>query len=250
MLDAMEESIERNEQKLIKDRPLVLGIIEELPFKDKSFDFIIASHVLEHTDNPEKFLAELMRVGKAGYIETPDGWFEKICAFTYHRLEVSNDNGELLIKKKENWKPESIAYFWEKLKSNKKFMKFLRLNPEFNHMRYYWKDEIKYKILNPETDAGWAYPDELKKRPLKASSWIDGPRGVYLLLRRKILSQTKRNKRLSIDELLRCPSCHSEDLYFAENIKCLKCDVQYSRIGGVPRLFPVEISGFNKERLN
>ena len=71
MLDAMESTIERNEQNLITDRPLILGLCEELPFKDKSFDFIIASHVLEHTDDPEKFLTEIMRVGKAGYIETP-----------------------------------------------------------------------------------------------------------------------------------------------------------------------------------
>lgn len=36
MLDAMESTIERNEQSLVKDRPLVLGLREEFPFKDKS----------------------------------------------------------------------------------------------------------------------------------------------------------------------------------------------------------------------
>lgn len=55
LLDAMESTIERNEYNLIKDRPLVLGLCEELPFKDKAFDFIIASHVLEHTSDPESF---------------------------------------------------------------------------------------------------------------------------------------------------------------------------------------------------
>lgn len=250
MLDAMEESIERNEQALIKDRPLILGIVEELPFKDKSFDFVIASHVLEHTDNPEKFLSEIMRVGKAGYIETPDGWFEKICAFTYHRLEVSDDHGTLLIRKKETWRPESIAYFWDKLKSNKKFMNFLRVNPDFNHMRFYWRDEIKYKILNPEVDASWPYPDELTKRPMTSRSWLDSIRNIYLLLRRKILSQTKRNKKLSVDHLLRCPTCHSEELKFNQTISCRSCGSEYSCSGGIPRLFPIEISGFNKERLS
>ena len=60
ILNAMESTIERNEQTLIKDRPLVLGLCEELPSKDKSFDFIIASHVLEHTADPERFLNELI----------------------------------------------------------------------------------------------------------------------------------------------------------------------------------------------
>lgn len=113
MLDAMESTIERNEQSLVTDRPLVLGLCEELPFKDKSFDFIIASHVLEHTDDPEKFLTELMRVGKAGYIETTEGWFEKMCAFTYHRLEVSANKERLFIRKKPSWKPDEIAMLWD-----------------------------------------------------------------------------------------------------------------------------------------
>lgn len=75
-LDALEFTMERLETTLIKDRPLVLGLCEELPFKDKSLDFIVASHVLEHTADPERFLNELMRVGKAGYIETPEGWIK------------------------------------------------------------------------------------------------------------------------------------------------------------------------------
>ena len=249
MLDAMEETIERNEQALIKDRPLVLGIVEELPFKDKSFDFVIASHVLEHTDNPEKFLSEIMRVGKAGYIETPAGWFEKICAFTYHRLEVSDDDGVLLIKKKENWKPESISYFWEKIKSNKKFMNFLRVNPEFYHMRYYWDDRINFKIINPEVKADWAYPEELISRKVKFTSWTDSARNLYLMIRRNLLSQRSRNRNLNIDKLLRCPTCHSEDLKFSENITCLSCGANYERSKGVPKMFPLRITGFNKDRL-
>ena len=67
-----------------------------------------------------------MRVGKAGYIETPEGWFEKMCAFTYHRLEVSNISGKLVINKKPNWKPDQISRLYEnKLANNKKFLHFL-----------------------------------------------------------------------------------------------------------------------------
>ena len=75
LLDAYEDTVERREKLLVNDRPLVLGFAENLPFRDKSFDFIIASHVLEHSKDPEAFIKELMRVGKAGYIETPDAFF-------------------------------------------------------------------------------------------------------------------------------------------------------------------------------
>ena len=44
---------------------------KKLPFKDKEFDFVIASHVMEHVDNIEFFISELERVSKQGYIELP-----------------------------------------------------------------------------------------------------------------------------------------------------------------------------------
>ncbi len=66
LLDAYEETRERHWAPLIADRPLVLGFVEDLPFHDHAFDFMIASHVLEHSARPERFLAELQRVARAG----------------------------------------------------------------------------------------------------------------------------------------------------------------------------------------
>ena len=42
-----------------------------LPFKDKEFDYVIASHVIEHVDDFEFFIKELERVANKGYIELP-----------------------------------------------------------------------------------------------------------------------------------------------------------------------------------
>ena len=44
---------------------------KKLPFKDKEFDFVIASHVIEHVDDFEFFIKELERVSSKGYIELP-----------------------------------------------------------------------------------------------------------------------------------------------------------------------------------
>ena len=44
---------------------------KKLPFSDKEFNFVIASHVLEHVDNIEFFIKELERVANCGYIEVP-----------------------------------------------------------------------------------------------------------------------------------------------------------------------------------
>lgn len=59
-------------------RHFVKSDIRELPFKDKEFDFVIASHVLEHLPDVEKAIVELNRVAKAGYIETPAPLFDNL----------------------------------------------------------------------------------------------------------------------------------------------------------------------------
>ena len=44
---------------------------KELPFKDKEFDFVIASHVIEHVKDLDFFIKELERISSKGYIELP-----------------------------------------------------------------------------------------------------------------------------------------------------------------------------------
>ena len=44
---------------------------KKLPFNDKEFDFVIASHVIEHVEDFEFFIKELERISSRGYIELP-----------------------------------------------------------------------------------------------------------------------------------------------------------------------------------
>ena len=44
---------------------------KNLPFKDKEFDFVVASHVIEHVEDFEFFIKELERITSKGYIELP-----------------------------------------------------------------------------------------------------------------------------------------------------------------------------------
>lgn len=53
---------------------LIVGEATVLPFAKGSFDFVYASHVLEHVEEPEQACREIMRVGMAGHIETPSPW--------------------------------------------------------------------------------------------------------------------------------------------------------------------------------
>lgn len=53
------------------DRTFVEADVCNMPFEDRSFDYVYCSHVLEHVDDPIEACKEIMRVGKRGYIETP-----------------------------------------------------------------------------------------------------------------------------------------------------------------------------------
>ena len=54
-----------------KNRNFIKINDKNLPFKDNEFDFVIASHVIEHVEDFEFFVKELERISKKGYIELP-----------------------------------------------------------------------------------------------------------------------------------------------------------------------------------
>ena len=75
-----------------------------LPFKNKEFDFVIASHVIEHVEDVKTFIKELERVSSKGYIELPtiledNLVFENKKDHIWH-MEFDDVNNKLLISEK------------------------------------------------------------------------------------------------------------------------------------------------------
>lgn len=89
-----------------KDKTFVQCNVEEMPFSDNEFDFVIASHILEHVRNPEDFCKELSRVGKRGYIETPTPLWDNLVTGRNkaHRWWVTFDDidNHIVISPKRN----------------------------------------------------------------------------------------------------------------------------------------------------
>jgi SAM-dependent methyltransferase len=194
----------RQFEGLIHDRPTVLAFAEDLPFKDNSFDFAIACHVLEHSEDPDKFLSEMQRVARAGYIEVPDAFVERLTTYPVHRLEITDRNHELIIRKKKAIieDPEVSELF--RHKADQVFNGFFSQKPFHFHVRYYWSKDtggIKYHIVNPEYKFDWELinssgaaaklniKQKIKKNILKCL--------------RKFFSQTKRNKNIDLRALLK-----------------------------------------------
>jgi hypothetical protein len=54
---------------------------EPWPFEDGQFDFVVCSHTLEDVRDPVRVCAEIARVGRAGYVETPSRLEEQSYGF-------------------------------------------------------------------------------------------------------------------------------------------------------------------------
>ena len=114
----------------------------KLPFKDKEFDFVIASHVMEHVENIEFFINELERISRKGYIELPTMLednlvFENKRDHLWH-MDFDDVENKLLISKK-------IQYFEPVLtvSSIKKLNEIFRTSLI---LELIWEDTISFKM--------------------------------------------------------------------------------------------------------
>ena len=123
-------------------------IEKKLPFKDKEFDFVVASHVMEHVEDVEFFIKELERVSKQGYIELPTMLednlvFENKKDHLWH-MDFDDVENKILISKK-------VQYFEPVLT----VASIKRLNEIFRSsfiLELYWEDKIDYRLKKTLND--------------------------------------------------------------------------------------------------
>ena len=130
-----------------KDRNFVRLIDKTLPFKDKEFDFVITSHVLEHVKDVDFLIKELERVATKGYIELPtiledNLVFENKKDHIWH-MEFEDNKNELHISKKIQYLEPVIT-----VSSIKKFSKYFR---QSLILELYWEDSIEHKIVEKDS---------------------------------------------------------------------------------------------------
>ena len=131
---------------IVTDRPMVEADGEFLPFADRAFDYVICSHVLEHVEDPRRFISELMRVACRGYIETPSEIGERIYGWHYHHWVVNLVDGCLMLRKNEK-KSQFGQLFHRLAVTDKHWKQFHITHHNLFLVQYEWEDEIDYKIL-------------------------------------------------------------------------------------------------------
>ena len=115
---------------------------KKFPFKDKEFDFVIASHVIEHVEDIDFFIKELQRVAKKGYIEVPTKLednlvFENKNDHVWHMDFDDVDNKLIITKRIQIIEP--ILTVSSIKKFNENFRKSLVIE-------LLWEDKINYRV--------------------------------------------------------------------------------------------------------
>ena len=129
-----------------KEKQFVQIKDKKLPFKDKEFNFVIASHVLEHVEEIGFFISELERISIQGYIELPT-ILEDNLVFENKKdhvwsMKFDDTKNKLLINKRVQFIDPILS-----VSSIKKLNKYFR---ESFIIEILWREKIDYEIVETE----------------------------------------------------------------------------------------------------
>jgi ubiquinone/menaquinone biosynthesis C-methylase UbiE len=126
-----------------KDKKFIKLNDKKLPFSDKEFDFVIASHVIEHVEDVSFFIKELERVSSKGYIELPTPLednlvFENKNDHIWH-VEFNDIENKLLINKRIQFIEPLIT-----VSTAKKLAKFFK---QSLIIELFWQNSIEFELI-------------------------------------------------------------------------------------------------------
>jgi len=127
---------------IYKEKKFVKINDKKLPFKDQEFDFVIASHVIEHVEDFKFFLSELERISPKGYIELPSRLGDNL-VFENKKdhiwwFKYDDDNNKIIGSKKNQLLEPFIT-----VSTAKYFEEIFR---ESLVIEIIWEDKIDYVI--------------------------------------------------------------------------------------------------------
>ena len=143
--------------KLYPNQTFIAADGEELPFKDKEFDYVICCQVLEHTENPARFLSEQFRVAKRGYIDTPSLLGENLFPKASHKwvLHEINDVVYMVEKAKAGFQhrydfSDLVLLYLPQHSLGFKILE--RTHPNLLTIRIEWEHDFDYVVDSHDPD--------------------------------------------------------------------------------------------------
>lgn len=241
----------------IVDRPFIVADGYHLPFKDKSFDFVYCSHVLEHVDEPYAFVKEIMRVGKRGYIEVPNILAERLFGWDFHLWYCEKKNNALVFTSKKEG--ERFGGFFHRLiTKDTSLRRFFDAHENIFYIKYFWNNSINLRVSHKEKT-----PKEIQDIDttlwdlIQKMDWSMQKNSIFELnfFIKRVQRKLQKIRRLIewkitlffhpdsvnmlLRDILRCPSCKNESLqYTKKKYSCSACKEFYPVTNTIPIFLP------------
>jgi glycosyltransferase involved in cell wall biosynthesis len=94
----LDEDAHRSGRGIQAGKRVLQAFAEDLPFADREFDFAWSRQVFEHVADPARACAEIQRVARRGFIETPGLFGELLMSHPTHRWLISVEEGTLVFR--------------------------------------------------------------------------------------------------------------------------------------------------------
>lgn len=260
------DDAERYQPLAIDERPFIVCDALYLPFKDRSVDYVICSHLAEHMEEPEALFGELTRVAHAGYIECPGRMREILHGWEFHRWYVDVRGDKLIFEEKPRQIHDRELHEWfsRRFETDPIFENFFVDNLERLNLvaAYDWVERVEYEIQRLQTGE-WSrtsaklensrlvtpedLADQLRQVPRHSPSRNERIKRILARVARR-KSDLLTMKRLP--SILCCPKCKGPLESVSGGVVCRPCNATFPVVGNVHYLVPEQVSGWQPELLS
>jgi acetyltransferase-like isoleucine patch superfamily enzyme/ubiquinone/menaquinone biosynthesis C-methylase UbiE len=137
------------------NKPIIYYEQLPLPFKDKEFDYVICSHVIEHIPLEELpfFIKELERISYRGYMEFPNMLFELINYHPIHLWFMNYKNETMIFLDKKIFQSSFFHKIYREM-----FFSTINVHSYYKKYKHFlfcgfeWNGKIKYEIIDNYKD--------------------------------------------------------------------------------------------------
>ncbi|MDD4953562.1 MAG: methyltransferase domain-containing protein [Candidatus Omnitrophica bacterium] len=234
-------NFQRNKDISLDRRLFIAADAQRLPFKDRAFDFVIASNILPYIDDPQVFFNELTRVAPRGVIVSISELFEQIRDIEFHKWYVNIAGGKIILKRKNKPDPRFGKFFHLLCEEDKCFKKFLNKHWYLFNLVYLWEGKINYQVVPDEQRVvDWSDPDKVRQmtkdtRP-SLMRFLDYlfPQQFKNFVAARFIMMKKKRIRPELSDILVCPVCRGKVDISKDGVLCVKCKKTYRIKDGIP----------------